>query len=90
MPIALELAKHVKVIGFNHNEHRIQKYKSGIDPTNEVGNKAIEKTSVEFTSDEKKPAEAKFIIVAVPTLVKDNNNPDLSLVENASHIVGRI
>ena len=38
MPIAVEFAKHVKVIGFNHNEHRIQQYKSGIDPTNEVGN----------------------------------------------------
>ena len=56
MPIAVEFAKHVKVIGFNHNERRIQQYKSGIDPTNEVGNEAIAKTTVEFTSDEKKLA----------------------------------
>ena len=35
MPIAVEFAKHIKVIGFNHNEHRIQQYKSGIDPTND-------------------------------------------------------
>ena len=77
MPIAVEFAKHVKAIGFNHNEHRIQQYKSGIDPTNEVGNEAIKKMSVEFTSDGKKLAEAKFIIVAVPTPVKDDNNPGL-------------
>lgn len=89
MPIAVEFAKHVKVIGFNHNEHRIQQYKSGIDPTNEVGNEVISKTTVDFTSDEKRLAEAKFIIVAVPTPVKDDNNPDLSPVENASRIVGR-
>ncbi len=89
MPIAVEFAKHVKVIGFNHNENRIQQYKSGIDPTNEVGNEVISKTTVDFTSDEKKLAEAKFIIVAVPTPVKDDNNPDLGPVENASRIVGR-
>ena len=89
MPIAVEFAKHVKVIGFNHNEHRIQQYKSGIDPTNEVGNEVISKTTVDFTSEEKRLAEAKFIIVAVPTPVKDDNNPDLGPVENASRIVGR-
>ena len=89
MPIAVEFAKHVKVIGFNHNENRIQQYKSGIDPTNEVGNEVISKTTVDFTSDEKRLAEAKFIIVAVPTPVKDDNNPDLGPVENASRIVGR-
>ncbi len=89
MPIAVEFAKHVKVIGFNHNEKRIQQYKSGIDPTNEVGNDAIRKTTVDFTSDERRLSEAKFIIVAVPTPVKDDNNPDLGPVENASRIVGR-
>ena len=89
MPIAVEFAKHVKVIGFNHNENRIQQYKSGIDPTNEVGNEVISKTTVEFTSDEKKLSEASFIIVAVPTPVKEDNNPDLGPVENASRIVGR-
>ena len=89
MPIAVEFAKHVKVIGFNHNERRIQQYKSGIDPTNEVGNEVISKTTVDFTSDERRLSEAKFIIVAVPTPVKDDNNPDLGPVENASRIVGR-
>ena len=41
MPLAIEFAKHMRVIGFNHNEKRIQQYKNGIDPTNEVGNDAI-------------------------------------------------
>ena len=89
MPIAVEFAKHVKVIGFNHNESRIAQYRSGIDPTNEVGDEAIRKTTVDFTSDEKRLREAKFIIVAVPTPVNADHTPDLYPVENASRIVGR-
>ncbi len=89
MPIAVEFAKHVPVIGFNHNEHRIKQYKSGVDPTNEVGNEVIKKTRVDFTSDETRLKEARFIIVAVPTPVLDDNNPDLGPVRNASAIVGR-
>ena len=89
MPIAVEFAKHVKVIGFNHNEKRIQQYKSGIDPTHEVGNDAIRKTTVDFTSDETRLSEAKFLIVAVPTPINTDHTPDLFPVENASRIVGR-
>ena len=89
MPIAVEFAKHVKVIGFNHNEKRIQQYKRGIDPTHEVGDAAIQATTVDFTSDEKRLAEARFLIVAVPTPIKADKTPDLEPVENASRIVGR-
>ena len=89
MPIAVEFAKHVKVIGFNHNEKRIQQYKSGIDPTHEVGDETIQATTVDFTSDEKRLAECKFLIVAVPTPIKEDKTPDLEPVENASRIVGR-
>ena len=89
MPIAVEFAKYVRVIGFNHNEKRIEQYRSGIDPTNEVGSEALKKTRVEFTSDEKKLREAKFFIVAVPTPVNSDHTPDLYTVENASRIVGR-
>lgn len=89
MPIAVEFAKHIKVIGYNHNENRIQQYKSGIDPTNEVGNEAIRNTTVDFTSDETRLREAKFLIVAVPTPVNADHTPDLYPVENASRIVGR-
>lgn len=89
MPIAVEFAKHIKVIGFNHNEYRVQQYKSGIDPTNEVGAEAIRKTTVDFTSDESRLREAKFLIVAVPTPINADHTPDLYPVENASRIVGR-
>ncbi len=88
MPIAVEFAKHVKVIGFDINEKRVNEYNNGIDATNEVG-EAIKNTTVDFTADPTRLKEAKFIIVAVPTPVKDDNNPDLGPVENASRIVGR-
>jgi len=89
MPIAVEFAKHIKVIGFNHNENRIRQYMSGIDPTHEVGDEAISKTDVDFTSDETRLREARFIIVAVPTPINTDHTPDLYPVENASRIVGR-
>ena len=89
MPIAVAFAKKVKVIGYDLNSKKIELYKSGIDPTNEVGNEAIKNTAVEFTSDETKLKEAKFHIVAVPTPVNDDHTPDLSPVEGASRILGR-
>ncbi len=89
MPIAVAFAKKVKVVGFDLNKAKIELYKSGIDPTNEVGNEAIKNTTVEFTADETKLREAKFHIVAVPTPVNDDHTPDLSPVEGASKIVGR-
>lgn len=89
MPIAVEFAKHVKVIGFNHNEKRIQQNKNGIDPTHEVGDVTISKTTLDFTSDEKRLQYAKFLIVAVPTPINTDHTPNLYPVENASRIVGR-
>lgn len=89
MPIAVAFAKKVKVLGFDLNEAKIEAYKSGIDPTQEVGNEVIAKTSVEFTADENKLSEARFFIVAVPTPVNQDKTPDLSPVEGASRVVGR-
>ena len=89
MPIAVAFAKKVDVIGYDLNAKKIELYKSGIDPTNEVGNEVIANTTVEFTSDETKLREAKFHIVAVPTPVNDDHTPDLTPVEGASTIVGR-
>lgn len=88
MPLAVEFAKHVHVIGFDINEKKIDEYKNGIDSTNEVG-EAIKDTTVYFTSDPAKLKEAKFIIVAVPTPVKDDNSPDLRPVEGASRSIGQ-
>jgi len=89
MPIAVAFAKKVNVIGFDLNKKKIELYKSGIDPTNEVGNDEIKNTAVKFTSDETKLKEAKFHIVAVPTPINSDKTPDLLPVEGASRIVGR-
>lgn len=88
MPIAVEFAKHVQVIGFDINEKRVNEYKNGIDATNEVG-EAIKNTTVDFTADPARLREAKFIVVAVPTPVKSDNTPDLRPVESASRTVGQ-
>lgn len=89
MPIAVAFAKKVDVVGFDLNAKKIELYKRGIDPTNEVGDDAIKATTVEFTADETKLREAKFHIVAVPTPVNDDHTPDLTPVEGASEILGR-
>lgn len=88
MPIAVEFAKHVKVIGFDINAKRVNEYQNGIDSTNEVG-EAIKDTTVEFTANPTKLKEAKFIVVAVPTPVNEDNTPDLRPVEGASRTVGQ-
>lgn len=89
MPIAVAFAKKIDVIGFDLNKAKIEAYKSGIDPTREVGDDAIKATTVEFTADESKLREAKFHIVAVPTPVNSDHTPDLAPVEGASRILGR-
>ena len=88
MPIAVEFAKHINVIGFDINERRVNEYRNGIDATNEVG-EAIKNTTVDFTSDPTRLKEARFIIVAVPTPVNDDTTPDLRPVEGASRTVGQ-
>jgi len=89
MPLAIAFAKKASVIGFDLNRKKIELYKSGIDPTNEVGNEAIKQTTVDFTSDEIKLKEAKFHIVAVPTPINSDKTPNLAPVEQASTIIGR-
>ena len=89
MPIAVAFAKKVNVIGFDLNTDKINLYKNGIDPTKEVGNKIIRDTTVEFTDDETRIKDAKFIIIAVPTPINTDHTPDLTPVIRASEIVGR-
>ena len=88
MPIAVEFAKHVKVVGFDINEHKIVQYQAGVDPTKEVGDKAIAETSVEVTCDPAALEEARFHIVAVPTPVNQDKTPDLAPVIGASRTLG--
>ena len=89
MPIAVAFAKKVNVIGFDVNQAKIDLYRSGVDPTHEVGDEAIRNTSVDFTSDETDLRKAKFLIVAVPTPVNQDKTPDLAPVIGASEVVGR-
>lgn len=90
MPIAVAFAKKgVEVIGFDLNSAKIELYKQGVDPTKEVGDEEIKKSTVYFTSDENDLKKAKFHIVAVPTPVNTDHTPDLSPVIGASEIVGR-
>ncbi|WP_034536979.1 nucleotide sugar dehydrogenase [Carnobacterium inhibens] len=89
MPLAVAFAKKVDVIGFDLNEKKIELYKSGIDPTNEVGDNVIKETTVKFTSEENSLKEAKFHIIAVPTPINSDKTPNLSPVEGASKLVGR-
>lgn len=90
MPIAHAFAKKgLNVIGFDLNKEKIELYKTGIDPTKEVGDEEIKNTKIYFTADEMELRKAKFIIVAVPTPVNTDHTPDLTPVIGASEIVGR-
>lgn len=89
MPIALAFSEIIDVIGFDINKNKIDLYKSGIDPTGEVGNEKIKNSNLKFTSDESELKDSKFIIVSVPTPINRNKTPDLTPVESASKIIGK-
>jgi len=89
MPMAVAFADKANVIGFDVNEEKIALYRSGIDPTKEVGDSAIKQSPVDFTFEETRLKEAKFHIVAVPTPINADKTPNLAPVEGASIIVGR-
>ncbi len=89
MPIAVAFAKKINVIGFDLNKEKIDLYKSGVDPTHEVGDEAIKASTVQFTANEEDLRKARFHIVAVPTPVYEDHTPDLTPVEGASRSLGR-
>lgn len=89
MPIAIEFAKTMDVIGFDNNEPKIHMYQQGIDPTKEVGDQVICNSSMLYTSDERELRNVKFFVVAVPTPVNADKTPNLEPVKLASQIVGR-
>jgi UDP-N-acetyl-D-galactosamine dehydrogenase len=89
MPIAVSFSRKIDVIGFDVNQAKVNLYRSGIDPTKEVGDEAIAACTVDFTANETRLKEAKFHIVAVPTPVNVDHTPDLSPVIGASTILGR-
>jgi UDP-N-acetyl-D-galactosamine dehydrogenase len=90
LPIALEFAKKIKVIGFDISADRVELMKNNIDPSNELSSEDFEGTDILFTSDPEDLKKAQFHIVAVPTPVNEHNQPDLTPLINACHTVGKI
>lgn len=90
LPIALEFARKISVIGFDVNAGRIELMKKGIDPSNELESSAFEGCDIEFTDNLDKLREANFFIVAVPTPVDKHNVPDLTPVKRASETIGKV
>ncbi len=90
LPIALEFAKKIRVIGFDIKPERIELMKKGIDPSNELTSEAFENTDIMLTSDPKDLKKASFHIIAVPTPTNIYNLPDLTPVLKASETVGKI
>ena len=89
MPVAIAFAKKLEVIGFDIDKQKIEEYKRGKDPTNEVGDQAIKETTVHFTADARRLIDAKFHIVAVPTPITESNIPNLDPLESATKTVGQ-
>lgn len=89
LPIAVAFSKKVPVIGFDINPEKIESYKNNIDPTGEIGNKALQECNVKFTSDPVDIRKANFHIVAVPTPIRDDKTPDLRPIESASKLLGQ-
>ena len=90
LPIALEFAKKIQVIGFDINDDRIQLMRQGADPSHELGKEDFEGCDIEFTSDLDVLRTASFYIVAVPTPVDEHNIPDLGPVKKASETIGKV
>lgn len=90
LPVALEMAKKISVIGFDINAERIALMQQGIDPSKELTKEAFENCDITFTNNLDVLREATFFIVAVPTPVYANNVPDLTAVKKASETVGRV
>ncbi|HMN32713.1 MAG TPA: nucleotide sugar dehydrogenase [Chitinophagaceae bacterium] len=90
LPIALEFARNIKVIGFDINDKRVEMMQNHIDPSNELDSSEFEGCDIEFTSSLEKLKEATFYVVAVPTPVDEHNVPDLTPVLKASETIGKV
>lgn len=90
LPIALEFARKINVIGFDINAKRVEMMKNKIDPSNELDSSAFDGCSIEFTDSIEKLKEASFYVVAVPTPVDNHNVPDLTPVLKASETIGKV
>ena len=90
LPIALEFAGKINVIGFDINEARLEKMRNGVDPSGELPSEQFANKSIEFTSSLDKLKEASFFIVTVPTPIDDHNLPDLKPLLGATKTIGKV
>ena len=84
LPLAVLLSKHFSVIGLDVNKKKIDELKSGVESMGEVDPATLQHGTIEYTADPSAVANAKFIMVAVPTPVDEFNQPDLFLVRKAT------
>jgi UDP-N-acetyl-D-galactosamine dehydrogenase len=90
LPLALEFAKKISVIGFDINQQRVDLMKQGIDPSKELDKEAFSGCDIKFTTSLDELRSAKFFVVAVPTPVDEHNVPDLTPVKRASETIGKV
>lgn len=90
LPIALEFARKIDVIGFDINEARVDLMRQNIDPSKELEAKDFEGCSIEYTANPEELMEATFFVVAVPTPIDDSNLPNLTPLLSASKTVGKV
>lgn len=89
LPLAQAFSKKYHVIGYDRNEAKISSYQNGIDVTGEVGDDALKRSPIQFTSCESDLAEARYYVIAVPTPVDENHVPEHAMIQGASESVGR-
>ena len=87
LPIALEFARKLKVVGFDINEKRVEMMNNHIDPSEELESSAFEGCDIEFTANLEDLKDVQFFIIAVPTPIDGHNLPDLNPLLSASKTV---
>jgi len=88
LPIALEFARKIKVVGFDINAERVELMKNNIDPSEELVAKDFEGCDIQFTANTENLKDVQFFIIAVPTPIDEHNRPDLRPILGASKTVG--
>lgn len=90
LPIALEFARRIKVVGFDINAERVEMMKNNVDPSEELEASDFEGCDIEFTANPEDLRDVEFYIIAVPTPIDEHNLPDLRPVVGASTTVGNV
>jgi len=90
LPIALEFARKVSVVGFDIKDDRVEMIRRKEDPSRELSPSAFEDCDITYTSDPEDIRDARFYIVTVPTPINEHNEPELAPLLGASHTVGKV